>query len=283
MNRFHEGERAVQSRSGVTDEAGRLGRGITSTIPEAARPFLESQRIAVLAGVDGSGRVWASLVTGAPGLITAPSARTLRLAAGLPDADPLSEGLARGRPLGVLVIDPERRRRLRVNGRVVRADREAIEIRADEVFGNCPKYIQARALELTEPQRLAIERADTLFIASAHADAGADASHRGGQPGFVRVLDERRLLIPDYSGNNMFQTLGNIATDPRVGLLFVDFDSGTTLQLTGRARILWEPEALAPLRGAERAVAVEVDEIVEIEGRGPFGWRFVEYSPFNPR
>ena len=299
MSKFHEGERAVQSRSGVTDEAGRLGRGITSTIPEAARPFLESQRIAVLAGVDGAGRVWASLVTGAPGLITAPSARTLRLAAGLPDADPLSEGLARGRPLGVLVIDPERRRRLRVNGRVVRADRDAIEIRADEVFGNCPKYIQARALEpdaepgrvgvarrhttLTEPQRLAIERADTLFIASAHADAGADASHRGGQPGFVRVLDERRLLIPDYSGNNMFQTLGNIATDPRVGLLFVDFDTTTTLQLTGRARILWEPEALAPLKGAERAVAVEVDKIVEIEGRGPLGWRFVEYSPFNPR
>ncbi len=90
MSKFHEGERAVQSRSGVTDEAARLGRGITSTIPEAARPFLESQRIAVLAGVDGSGRVWASLVTGAPGLITAPSARTLRLAGGLPEADPLS-------------------------------------------------------------------------------------------------------------------------------------------------------------------------------------------------
>jgi uncharacterized protein len=299
MSRFHEGERAVQSRSGVMDEAGRLGRGITSAIPDAARPFLESQRLAVMAGVDRSGRVWASMVSGAPGLITAPTSRTLRLAAGLPDADPLSEGLARGRALGVLVIDPERRRRLRVNGRVVRADRDGIEIRTEEVFGNCPKYIQARALEpdaepgrvgaarrsaaLGESQRLAIERADTLFIASVHADAGADASHRGGQPGFVRVLDGRRLLIPDYAGNNMFQTLGNITTDPRVGLLFVDFDTGRTLQLTGRARILWEPEALAPLKGAERAVAVEVDEIVEIEGRGPVGWRFVEYSPFNPR
>jgi uncharacterized protein len=298
MSRFHEGERAVQSRSGVTDEAGRLGRGITSAIPDAARPFLESQRIAVLAGVGRSRRVWASMVSGAPGLITVPSSRTLRLAAGLPDADPLSEGLSRGGPLGVLVIDPERRRRLRINGRVVRADRDAIEIRSEEVFGNCPKYIQARALEpeaeqgrvgdarrshvLTEPQRLAIERADTLFIASVHADAGADASHRGGQPGFVRVLDERRLLIPDYAGNNMFQTLGNIAADPRVGLLFVDFDTGATLQLTGRARILWEPEALAPVRGADRALEVEIDEIVEIEGRGPLGWRFVEYSPFNP-
>ena len=296
MSKFHEGERAVQSRSGVADEAGRLGRGITSAIPDAARRFLESQRLAVLAGVDRSGRVWASMVGGAPGLITAPSSRMLRVAAGLPDADPLSEGVAPGRPLGVLVIDPERRRRLRVNGRVVKADRQAIDMRTDEVFGNCPKYIQARAPEpgaehqraglavrshaLTESHRLAIERADTLFIASVHADAGADASHRGGQPGFVRVLDERSLLIPDYAGNNMFQTLGNIAADPRVGLLFVDFDTGTTLQLTGRAKILWEPEAL---NGAVRAVAVEIDEIVEIEGQGPLGWRFVGYSPFNPR
>jgi predicted pyridoxine 5'-phosphate oxidase superfamily flavin-nucleotide-binding protein len=299
MSRFHDGERAVQSRSGVAGAAGRLGRGITSGIPDAARPFLESQRLAVLAGVDRSGLVWASMVGGAPGLITVPSSRTLRVNAGLPDADPLSEGVAPGHPLGILVIDPERRRRLRVNGRVARASHDAIEVRTEEVFGNCPKYIQARAHEpgvepgrlglarrreaLTEPQRRAIERADTLFIASVHADAGADASHRGGRPGFVRVMDERRLLIPDYAGNNMFQTLGNIAADPRVGLLFVDFDTGTTLQLTGRARILWESEALARLEGAQRALAVEVDAIVEIEGRGPLGWRFVESSPFNPR
>src|SRR4030095_12436506 len=125
-------------------------------------------------------------------------------------------------------------------------------------------------------------RADTLFIASVHADAGADASHRGGQPGFVRVLDERRLLIPDYAGNTMFQTLGNIAADPRVGLLFVDFDTGATLQLTGRARILWEPEALAPLRGADRALEGEIDEIVEIEGRGTAGLAFRRVLALHP-
>src|SRR4030095_13986228 len=98
--------------------------------------------------------------------------------------DPLSGGLSRGGPLGVLVIDPERRRRLRINAVVVGADRDAIETRSEEVFGNCPKYIQARALEpdaeqgrvgdarrspaLTEPQRLAIERARALFLSSGH-------------------------------------------------------------------------------------------------------------------
>ena len=298
MGAFHEGERAVQARAGVAAEARGLGRGISSGIPPGAQPFLEAQRLAVLAGIDTAGHVWASLVTGNPGFITAPSLRRLRLAAGLSDADPLADGLSSDRPLGLLVIDPERRRRLRVNGRVIRANRTAIEIATEEVFGNCPKYIQARAPEqgahtrgaisrwgttFTVEQRLAIERADTLFIASVHAARGADASHRGGQPGFVRVLDERRLRIPDYAGNNMFQTLGNITTDPRVGLLFVAFDTGTTLQLTGRARILWDVLDRAGLPGAERAVEVEVDEVVEIAGQGPLGWRFVEYSPFNPR
>jgi uncharacterized protein len=299
MDVFHEGERAVQSRSGVAAEAGHLGRGITSAIPAGARPFLEAQRMAILAGVDQGGRVWASLVAGNPGLITSPNPRTLRLAAGLLDADPLSEGLVREGMLGVLVLDPERRRRLRVNGRVVSADHRAIEIRTHEVFGNCPKYIQARAPEpdtrharaavarrstaLTADQRRAIERADTLFLASVYVGRGADASHRGGQPGFVRVLDATRLRIPDYAGNNMFQTLGNIAADPRLGMLCVDFDTGTTLQLTGQARILWEAEDLAELKGAARGLAVELDEVVEIEGQGPLGWRFLEYSPFNPR
>jgi len=296
MGAFHAGERAVQARAGVDAEARSLGRGISAGIPPGAGPFLAAQRIAILAGVDEMDRVWASLVSGNPGFITAPDARTLRLAAGLPSDDPLSAGLAKDRALGVLVFDPERRRRLRINGRVVDTDAGAIEIRTEEVFGNCPKYIQARAADgdtrhdrggavtrgrvLTPGQRHAIETADTLFIASVHAGTGADASHRGGQPGFVRVVDDRTLRIPDYSGNNMFQTLGNIAADPRVGVLLVDFDTGTTRQLTGNARILWDH---VEMKGAERAIDVAIDEVVEIAGRGPLGWRFVAYSPFNPR
>jgi predicted pyridoxine 5'-phosphate oxidase superfamily flavin-nucleotide-binding protein len=299
MGAFHEGERAVQSRAGVAAEARGLGRGIASAIPAGVGTFLAAQRIAVLAGMDDAGRVWASMVTGNPGFITAPDEGTLRLAARLPAADPLREGLAGGRPLGVLVLDPERRRRIRLNGRAIGTRDAGIEIEVEEVFGNCPKYIQERAPEgtpapdrtakgrrsvsLSAAQRIAVERADTFFIASVHGPTGADASHRGGQPGFVRVEGERRLRFPDYAGNNMFQTLGNLTADPRAGLLFVDFETGTTIQLTGRARILWEPAAFADLPGAERAVEVEVDEVVEIEGRGSLGWRFLEYSPFNPR
>jgi len=297
---FHEGERAVQKRAGVVAKARGLERGISSVIPPGAGPFLGAQRIAILAGVDDRARVWASVVTGKPGFITAPDGRTLSLAATLADADPLHGSLAGDTPLGVLVLDPERRRRIRLNGRAVSERPGVIDIRIEEVFGNCPKYIQARAPEgevgsahgtgtglrgvaLSAFQRLAIETADTFFIASTNGDAGADASHRGGQPGFVHVVDDKRLRFPDYAGNNMFQTLGNITTDPRVGLLFVDFDSGTTLQLTGKARILWDREDFLDLPGAERAVEVEIDEVVETAGQGPLGWRFLDYSPFNPR
>ena len=115
-----------------------------------------------------------------------------------------------------------------------------------------------------------------------HEATGADASHRGGRPGFVRVVDEKRLRLADYAGNNMFQTPGNISRDPRVGLLFVDFASGATLQLTGRARILWDSTSFSDLPGAERAVEIEIDQVVELEGRVAGGSRLVAPSPFNP-
>jgi predicted pyridoxine 5'-phosphate oxidase superfamily flavin-nucleotide-binding protein len=299
MGVFHEGEREVQRRAGVAAEARDLGRGITRAIPAGARPFLEAQRIAVLAGVDEGRRVWASLLIGAPGFITSPIGHTLRMEARTPPQDPIRGCLTSGSPVGVLVFDPERRRRLRLNGRVAEVGDGALEVRVEEVFGNCPKYIQARAPDpepldggagtgrrgtaLTGAQKLWIERADTFFVASVHGETGADASHRGGQPGFVRVVDERRLRFPDYAGNNMFQTLGNISKDPRVGLLFVDFDSGATLQLTARASILWDRRNFSDLAGAERAVEVEIDELVEIDHRIASGWRLLGYSPFNPR
>jgi predicted pyridoxine 5'-phosphate oxidase superfamily flavin-nucleotide-binding protein len=283
----------------VSAEAKGLGRGIVRAIPAGAGPFLAAQRLAALAGLDDAGRAWASVVTGAPGFITALDDHTLRLAASLAAGDPIREGLAEDRPVGVVVLDPERRRRIRLNGRSAGVAPGVIEIRIEEVFGNCPKYIQARAhedeaaaerpgearrsAELSDAQRGLIEGADTFFIASVHAERGADASHRGGQPGFVKVDGPRRLRFPDYAGNNMFQTLGNLTTDPRVGLLFLDFDAGVTLQLTGRARIRWEREAFADLPGGERAVEVEIDEVVEIARGGPLGWRLLEYSPFNPR
>jgi len=135
---------------------------------------------------------------------------------------------------------------------------------------------------LSDAWRACIERADTFFLATAHPTAGADVSHRGGTPGFVRILDERTLAWPDYQGNMMFMSLGNIAANPAAGILLVDFESGDVLQLTGEARIDWNPERAATLAGAERVIELRVDEVIDAPGASPLRWRLVETSPFNP-
>ena len=77
-----------------------------------------------------------------------------------------------------------------------------------------------------------IESSDTCFVASAHPDGPADVSHRGGKAGFIRV-SKNTLTVPDYPGNSMFNTLGNMALNPRAGMLFLDFQQNRQLQITG--------------------------------------------------
>ena len=154
---------------------------------------------------------------------------------------------------------------MRVNGRARPDGAAGLEITTREVYANCPKYIRPargrasggrhlpvrRGSSLDAGQMRRLADADTLFLASRHPVAGADVSHRGGARGFVHVTAPNRLVIPDYSGNMMFNTLGNLAADPRAGLLLVDFEHGDTLQLSGRARIEWDPAA-SGMPGAER-------------------------------
>lgn len=296
---YHTGELAVQTRVGRRDMADRIGRGIHSSISPVAQDFLRAQRMAVVSTVDASGRVWASLLTGIPGFIHAVDEQTVQIAATPVFGDPLGDNLRAGADVGLLVIDLAKRRRMRVNGKAEVRPEGRISVRTSQVYANCPKYIQTREWEpyssavclapdvhrsttLTTAQQDWITRADTFFVASFHGEGGADASHRGGNPGFIGVLNESTLMWPDYAGNNMFQTLGNIAANPHAGLLFVDFVSGRTLQLTGTARLIWDADRVAEFMGAERLVEFHSDQAVEIAGTNPWRWRLVEYSPFNP-
>lgn len=295
---FHAGELTVQARAGVQFEADRVAGSIRDFIPSAAREFLNSQTMAFLGSVDEAGRVWASLLSGAPGFMRALSDTRVRIEAVPTPGDPLGENLKANPLVGMIVLEPQTRRRMRLNG-VATLGPDAVEIEAEEVWGNCPKYIQRRSYEILPPdarpaletqpgksltpeQQRWIQRADTFYIATAHAEAGADASHRGGLPGFVQVLGSDRLRFPDYAGNMMFQTLGNIVANPRTGLIFLDHEDGKTLQLTGRAQILWDEAVAASVAGAERLVEFQVDEVIETRGATPLRWRFEEYSPFNP-
>ena len=80
----------------------------------------------------------------------------------------------------------------------------------------------------------------------------------------------------------MFQTLGNLAVDPRAGLLFMNFNNGSTLQLTGRAEIVWDTDRIAAFPGAKRLIEYAIEEVVELPNAIPLRWEFINFSPFNP-
>jgi predicted pyridoxine 5'-phosphate oxidase superfamily flavin-nucleotide-binding protein len=247
---YHAGELEAQTRAGVRDLAERVGRIIRPTIPPAAAGFLAARSFVVAATRGADGAVHASLLAGTRGFakVTGDQTLTLRPESGHV-ADAVQHIHATG-VLGLLAIDFSTQRRMRANGRAtVRAG--VIEMETREVYSNCPQYIHERPdimppivssdrvpEELSPAQRAFIERADTFFIASVHPEAGADASHRGGEPGFVHA-EPTRITWPDYSGNNMFNTLGNLLVEPRCALLFVDFSTGETLRVEGRATVNW--------------------------------------------
>lgn len=312
---FHPGELEVQRRAGVREEADQVGAIIGGRIPPAFVPILAGFRFVVAASIDSGGRVWASLLTGPPGFLKILGETRVRLDARPAAGDPLAANLARPSELGLLVIDPATRRRMRLNGRGSLDPVGGITLDVEQVYGNCRKYVQARHLvddagarrtatqqavpqpagaqtassapihstRLTPAQIKMITASDTFFIASAHPEGGADASHRGGRPGFVRVEGDRMLSFADYAGNSMYNTLGNLVADPRAGLLFVDFTSGDLVQITGRARLDWDPATVAQYRSANQVVVTfEVDEVLETPGGSPLRWKLVEPSPYNP-
>ena len=287
---YHSGSRAVQDRVGVRDLADHVGRAIGQGIRPVAAAFLELQPMLVIGAADpDTGAVWAALLTGEPGFVRATGPHRISVRGGLHEGDPLTAALATaGTAVGTIELDPRTRRRMRLNGRVTPTAR-GLAIDADQVFSNCPKYLQRRETyerverapeatrrgsELTPSQREFIEAADTFFIASVHGH-GADASHRGGNPGFVHATSPNELSWRDFPGNSMFLTLGNLSADPRAGLLFLDWTSGAVLQVTGRARTEFDAHG-------ERTVRFTVEAVAETPGASPLRWTAPEYSPANP-
>jgi uncharacterized protein len=297
--RFHSGEIAVQERAGVRDIAEDVGEGIVDHLPQGAIEFLERRQMAVLGTVDSGGNVWSSVVTGDPGFIETVDDRTLKIAAPISSGDPIVRNLASGAHAALFAPDFVSSRRVRVNGRGVLKD-GAIYITTDEVYGNCRRYLQERIFTgireihpadqkarvvttLSASAQEQISRADTFFIATDNPERGADVSHKGGNPGFVRILDERRIAYPDYNGNSMFNTLGNLTVNPHAGLLFIDFDSGRTLQLTGRASIDWSPDRARMFAGAERVIDFELDQMIDTPMGFPLVAKFRQFSRNNPK
>ncbi|WP_217476812.1 pyridoxamine 5'-phosphate oxidase family protein [Stutzerimonas stutzeri] len=301
---FHTGERWVQRRAGVRDKAEQLGsRAIRSFMPEQHREFFAQLPALLVAAVDGEGQPHASILWGTAGFVWSPHPVLLCVGATAQDDDPVAPWLRLDARVGLLGLEWPTRRRNRINGRILECDRQGFGIAVAQSFGNCPRYIQARSWQPirrlpglmlegdgVDSEWLAlVEQADTLFIASQSSDTqggGVDISHRGGPTGFVEIGRDGRLWLPDYSGNRLFNTLGNLVREPRCGLLFIDFASGDLLQLQARAELIW-PEQYAASGitappGAERMLALTPGRWVLRRARLPLAFSAPELSPFLP-
>jgi|CXWL01.1.fsa_nt_gi predicted pyridoxine 5'-phosphate oxidase superfamily flavin-nucleotide-binding protein len=300
---YHEGERAVQERAGERIIADSNGRVIDTAIPKPALGFIRQQGMAVLSSVDGERRPWASILFGSPGFVNAETPERItvdRTNAWVHFDDPFWGNIESDARCGMLLLELATRRRLRVNGSIT-LDGELLTMSVESAYPNCPKYIQRRHLSkrpteggslgaapirgtrLTTEQGAMIEQADTLFVASLHPDRGADASHRGGQPGFARVLDESTIRIPDYPGNSMFNTLGNFSVHPTGGIVIPDFSGKRTLQLVGDVKVQWDLDDPAGVTGGTgRFWDFSISETLELPMPMEATWEFLDASPFNP-
>lgn len=305
---FHRGERAVQQRIGVAEKLASLGpKVIRDFMPDQHRDFFQQLPFVIAGTVDREGQPWASVLANPPGFITSPDPRRLDIHARPLQDDPLGETLAAGTPIGLLGIEPQTRRRNRVNGVAEDLTAQSFSVRVSQAFGNCPKYIQAREaryvtasgdgtakrrVHLAEGLDLAarqlIRRADTFFIATAYPAPpgedgrahGVDVSHRGGKPGFVRVDGDATLTAPDFVGNFFFNTLGNLLLNPRAGLLFIDFETGDLLYLAVDAEIIWEGAEVETFAGAQRLLRFRVRRARRVEASLPLRWGAAQLSPF---
>jgi uncharacterized protein len=299
---YHEGEIAIQLLAGERETAARHGSLVGSTILVPALPFVSRQSLLAAAASDDDGNMWCSVWCGAPGFVHTTDATAVTIARALDHTskdDPVRRLVRPGAELGLLVIELGTRKRLRINGIVADETDDELHMTVRESFPNCPKYIQKRRLiargregaaehdvrgdALDAERRDFVERVDTMFVGSRHPSRGPDASHRGGAPGFLRVLDERTIRVPDYPGNGMFQTLGNLHVEPRAGLALVDFERSRLLVLTGAVVIHHDQEEPShPTGGTGRYWDFTVTRWRELALPGAFDWELVDRSPQNP-
>lgn len=300
---FHEGELRVQERAGEREIAARAGGGVGDTIPPRAALFLAEQRMLVVGSVDADGGLRASVLFGDRGLVAAVTGRTVVVDRTRVHAmgDDAFCNLRPGADVGLLAIELGSRRRLRINGVVSARARDRLELSVREAYPNCPKYIQRREFSPdsgasgVHPRRAAegtgldpartrlIERADTLFVASGHPERGVDVSHRGGEPGFVRVVAPDQLRIPDYRGNSMFNTLGNFAVVDRAGLVFLDFEGARLLQVRGTVTVHFDEveDPRQPTGGTGRYWHVQIERWIELPVPG-LAWELLDRWSHNP-
>ncbi|KAI9726728.1 MAG: hypothetical protein M1828_000584 [Chrysothrix sp. TS-e1954] len=223
---------------------------------------------------------------------------------------------SKGRMVSALTVNLDMRKRAKLYGRVVAGvvkkeeDEDTAEqsqaeaqlvVKVEQSLGNCPKYINCKSVEaasvhskliddsakLSSSARDLISKSDYFYLSSSNAEEDMDTNHRGGPQGFVRthVTDDgvHQIIWPEYSGNRYYQTLGNLMTTPKAGLVFADFASGEALYVTGNTELLVGQDAAAVLSRSNVAVRLSVTRALHVSHSLPFRGSSGEASPYNPR
>lgn len=299
---FHRGEQLIQNRLGVRNKMEQFGqRVIRNYMPEQHKQFYQQLEYILVAHVDTNGKPWASILHGKTGFIETPDEHHIFIKSQAIKGDPLAAANEAGTKLALLGIELNNRRRNRLSGTLIEHSKAGILLKVEQTFGNCPQYIQQRQLKKTVSKNLQsvekiqittlnnaaiklIKHADTFFLASHNlqqqqiASHGADISHRGGLPGFVHIDSPTSLTIPDYKGNNHFNSLGNFIENKQAGLLFIDFKRGHLLSLTGSVEIHWQHPDINLFPGAERLWQFQLEQGFWLKNALPFHWHFISYA-----
>ncbi len=297
---FHKGELEVQQKMNVQNIAVKVGNSINHQIIGGAIPFIESQSTFVVNSEDDQGNHWTSLLVGTLGFIHVPTNSTFEInidALASDKHDVFFENIKHQKNIGCIFIELASTKRYRVNGIVTKITSSKIFIRVTEAYPNCPKYIQQRGINnvlstqkplQTVDKKLPthlielIKNSDTFFIGSG-VDDKKDASHRGGKTGFIEVLNPKTLKIPEYVGNSLYNTLGNIAINPNTGLLFIDFSNNSVLQLNGKATILYHQNSEKDKLHTDTGLfwTFEIEQYIYTQNHHVIDWDFKAFSRFN--
>ncbi|KAL7793127.1 hypothetical protein V8C37DRAFT_379388 [Trichoderma ceciliae] len=325
VSSWHPGEIAMHHEL-------RIPRLENPTSPGCPTPYairvMHSQLVA-LGTLDDEGRPWTTIWGGERGFARPVSENVLGVKSavdkkhdpvyeafwassdGKDGGGPDEEGIVRpegGKVMSALSIDLETRDRVKLAGRLIagadiRGPESEVQLAflVQESLGNCPKYINKKALETAVPRPelipggqggmlpaeaiALIEKADMFFLSSTNGES-MDTNHRGGPRGFIRVLKNDvegvELVYPEYSGNRLYQSLGNLKINPLVGLVIPDYDTSNALYLTGHSTILIGKQASSLLPRSNIAIKIAISASRLVKASLPFRGTPDEPSPYNP-
>ncbi len=302
-NIFHDGQLAVQKITGEAEIAEMRIPMIQSSLHPRSIPFIEHQILAFIGSEDRKGDLWLSLLVGDRGFIKIPSVEEIiidlsKLTSNRQDI--FFENIKSNPTVGLLFHEAARRARYRAWGVATEVDNElSIKIRMG--YPSCPKHIQREHIEVSddagiisptytkgndlgEAEKNWIKSAHTFFISTQTKKGDIESSHRGGDPGFIEIQENGHLRVPDYVGNSMFSTLGNIYENPKAALLFVDYKKGETLQLSGTAKLEFEQNSEDDFyKSGEtgRFWTFETKHWIRTTNHHTVQAEFLDFSPFN--